>query len=105
METPEKTKLKIIEIKFVKTKSESVLARADIHFDGFWLKGFKILRNKERKEYVTPPSYFAQHKGWRKLFETDSLEDWQMIQRRVLEDYNVHLMKESIDESYEREQN
>jgi len=92
--------LKIISIEFVKTKSEKVLARADVHFEGFLLKGFKILRNLENKDYVTPPSYLSP-KGWRQLFKTDSEEDWKDIQHRILEEYDKHLINESLEESHE----
>lgn len=95
-------KLKIIEITFVKTSSTKVKARADVHFDGFILKGFKIFQDEiTKKEYVTPPSYLSPA-GWRPLFKTDFLEDWQEIQRRILEEFNTQQMKESLDERYER---
>lgn len=91
-------KLKILEVAIVKTKSESVKARADIHFDGFWLKGFKIIQDRKTlQEYVTPPSYLSD-KGWRELFRTDGAKDWHEIQRRVLKEYEELQMKESVDE-------
>lgn len=89
--------MKILEVHIIKTKSEKVKARADVHFDGFWLKGFKIIQDAETKrEYVTPPSYQSPH-GWRGLFKTDLPEDWEKIQRRILEEYNHHLMQEITD--------
>lgn len=96
-------KMKILEVQIVKTKSEKVRARADVHFDGFILKGFKILQDEDtKKEYVTPPSYLSPS-GWRALFKTDLPEDWQEIQRRILEEYNLNQMKEVVDESYGKE--
>lgn len=94
--------MKILEVQIVKTKSESVRARADVHFEGFLLKGSKIIWDKEkRKEFVTPPSYLSGM-GWRPLFKTDSPEDWQEIQRRILEEYNQTLIKETADgQAYE----
>lgn len=90
--------MNILEINILKTKSETVRARADVHFEGFVLKGFKVLFDSERhKEYVTPPSYHS-FMGWRPLFKTDTLEDWQEIQRRILDEYNTRLMNESITE-------
>ena len=90
--------MKIIEIKLVDTKSDSVKARADIHFEGFTLKGFKVLQDpKTHKEYVTPPSYRAGP-YWRPLFATDTKEDWQEIQKEVLKRYNIQQMQEVIDE-------
>lgn len=94
-------KMKILEVQIVKAKSEKVRARADVHFEGFWLKGFKVIQDPEtKKEYVTPPSY-SSPQGWRTLFKTDSPEDWQEIQRRILEKYNQTLMKEAADEPSE----
>jgi hypothetical protein len=82
--------MKIIEIQIVKTKSENVKARIDIHFEGFWLKGFKILQDPEtKKEYVTPPSY-KSFEGWRPLFKTDDSEDWKLLQQRILEKYQLY---------------
>jgi len=93
--------MKILEIDIVKTKSEKVKGRADIHFDGFILKGFKILRDEEtKKEYVTPPSYLAGN-FWRPLFKTDSPEDWQEIQRQVLKKFNEYLIDETVNETAE----
>jgi len=90
--------MKILEVQIVKTKSKNVKVRADVHFEGFWLKGFKVLQDEEtRKEFVTPPSYQSPS-GWRMLFKTDSPKDWQEIQRRILEEYNHHLMEESVSE-------
>lgn len=90
--------MKILEVQIVKAKSERVRARADVHFDGFWLKGFKVLQDEDtKKEYVTPPSYLSPS-GWRALFKTDSLEDWQAIQRQILEEYALWLMKETANE-------
>lgn len=88
--------MKIIEVQILKAKSEKVIARADVHFEGFLLKGFKVIRDeKTNKEYVTPPSYLAGV-FWRPLFKTDSLEDWQEIQRRILQEYDHFLMSESL---------
>jgi hypothetical protein len=90
-------KIKILEINFIKAKTESVIARADIHFEGFTLKGFKIVRDSSGKEFVTPPSYLSP-KGWRSLFKTDSPEDWANIQQVVLAEYNMNLIREAADE-------
>lgn len=90
--------MKILEINILKTKSETVLARADVHFEGFVLKGFKILLDHQKhKEYVTPPSYKSLM-GWRPLFKTDEPEEWQEIQRQILDAYNTHLMNEVTEE-------
>lgn len=91
-------KMKIIEIQILKTKSEKVQARADIHFDGFELKGFKVIKDESGKEFVTPPSYLSP-KGWRSLFKTDSPDDWQEIQKQVLEKFNTNLIKEVFEET------
>lgn len=92
--------MKITEIKFHKISNEDteVIARVDIHFDWFWLKGFKLIRNTTtNKEFVTPPSYRSS-KGWRALFSTDEEQDWQRIFASVLSAYSEHLMKESADQ-------
>ena len=90
--------MKIIEIQIIKTKSEKVKARADVHFEGFWLKGFKVLFDESAsREFVTPPSYLSSQ-GWRPLFKTDSPGDWQEIQRRILETFNEEQMKEALGE-------
>lgn len=95
--------MKIIEIEIIKTKSTTVKARADVHFEGFWLKGFKILLAKDtHKEYVTPPSYNTL-KGWRPLFRTDTEKDWEIIYKTILDSYNHHLLQESADEIIELE--
>jgi hypothetical protein len=89
--------MKILEVAFLESKSETVLARADIHFEGFVLKGFKVLKDrKSNKEYVTPPSYKAGI-YWRPLFKTDSLEDWHVIQNRILEDYSHKQINDSME--------
>lgn len=91
--------MKILEVTFLESKSEKVLARADVHFDGFLLKGFKVLKDeKTNKEYVTAPSYKAGI-YWRPLFRTDTVEDWQQIQERVLQKFNEKQIKESIEEN------
>lgn len=95
--------LEIREIVFVKTKSEKVVIRADVHFKGFTLKGFKVLRD-EAKFYVTPPSYKAPQ-GWRELFRTDYPEDWQEISQRILADFRQFEMKEAADQLKEPEDN
>jgi len=89
--------MKILEVTFLESKSEKVLARADIHFEGFLLKGFKVLRDeKTNKQYITPPSYKAGI-YWRPLFRTDSLEDWHDIQNRILEEYDKKQIEESLE--------
>lgn len=96
--------MKITDIKFQKITNEDteVVARVDIHFDWFWLKGFKIIRDPEsNKEYVTPPSYRSS-KGWRALFDTDDEKDWQKIRAAVLDSFNEHLMKENADQLKEK---
>lgn len=101
-DTKQSSTFKIIEITFVKTEKGKVIARADVHFDGFILKGFKVIRDSLGKEYVTPPSYESP-KGWRKTFITDSKEEWQKIQARILDDFSKKQMKESADEIYEKD--
>ena len=91
--------MKIIDVTFLKSSSDTVLARADVHFEGFILKGFKVLKdNKSNKNYVTPPSYRAGV-YWRPLFRTDSPEDWKTISERILKEYEESLIKEFIKES------
>lgn len=91
--------MKILEVMIVKTKGGKVVARADIHFEGFLLKGFKIIYDNEKKqEYVTPPSYFSG-KYWRPLFKTDSKEDWNEIQQRVLDTFNTQQITEVMEET------
>lgn len=95
--------MKIVEMKFQKISNEDteVVARVDIHFDWFWLKGFKVIRGRDsNKEYVTPPSYRSP-KGWRSLFSTDNEVDWQQIVASVLSRYNEHLMKDTVDQIQE----
>jgi hypothetical protein len=89
--------MKILEVTIVKTKSESVIARADVHFEGFLLKGFKILRDiKDNHEYVTPPSYFSLN-GWRSLFKTDKPEDWKEIQQQILSKLSQIQIEETLN--------
>lgn len=91
--------MKILKIRFLEAKSEWVKARADVEFESFTLNGFKVIEDsKSKKLYVTPPSYLSQ-KGWRPLFKTKKLEDWQEIQRRILNDYEEMLIKESLSET------
>lgn len=88
--------MKILEVTFLESSSEKVLARADVHFEGFLLKGFKVLRNLETlQEYVTPPSYLSKN-GWRPLFRTDKKEDWQEIQERILKEFNQKQIEDSL---------
>lgn len=90
--------MKIIEVQILKTNSEKVQARADIHFEGFWLKGFKILKDSESvKSFVTPPSYLSGH-GWRALFKTDTPDDWKEIQNKVLSQFDECQLKEATEE-------
>lgn len=91
--------INITSIEIIKAKSEKVIARADVTFDWFILKGFKILRdNQTSKEYVTPPSYQAGP-FWRPLFRTNTPGDWEILQRLILEQYNQKLMQEAVDEN------
>lgn len=97
----EEAKLKVLSVEIVKTKEGKVKARADVQFAGFLLKGFKVIQDEQtKKEYVTPPSYRAGA-FWRSLFKTDSKEDWQEIQRRILQEYNQKQMEESVNEIHE----
>lgn len=94
----EDTKLKIIDVSFIKASSPKIKARADVQFDGFILKGFKVIFDSENhKDYVTPPSYFSPGKGWRMLFRTDNPKDWQQIQSIVLKKYSEYELKDSIE--------
>lgn len=89
----------ILEVSFLEAKSEKVKARADVIFEDFTLKGFKVLEDNEKKKlFVTPPSYKHISMGWRPLFKTNKPEDWQEIQRRILEDYEKHLINDSLEE-------
>lgn len=92
--------MKIIEVQIVKTNSEKVKARADVHFEGFLLKGFKVIQDPNTgKEFVTPPSYQAGN-YWRPLFKTDTNEDWQEIQRRILETYEEKEMNDYLNKTF-----
>lgn len=91
-------KMKIKEIALIKSQSEMVKARADITFDGFVLKGFKVIKNKEGKTYVTPPSYKAGA-FWRELFHTEEEEDWDMIQKAVLSKFEEMEIGEEFEDS------
>jgi DNA-binding cell septation regulator SpoVG len=90
--------MKIIEINLVKADKGKVKARADILFEGFMIKGFKVIQDDGGKTYVTPPSYNAAG-FWRPLFKTESEEDWKEIQRKVLEVFNSQQLKEVSDET------
>lgn len=90
--------MKIKEIKLIKADKGMVMARADITFEGFLLKGFKVVQNKEGKTYVTPPSYLAGT-FWRPLFFTETKEDWAEIQRQVLEVFS----DQQIEEVFEKD--
>ena len=89
----------IIEIKFMKVSSErrKVLARATIEFETFTLGGFKILEDDNKKAYVTPPSYKSGG-CWRMTFITKREDDWEKLKEKVLEEYNLWLIKEAADE-------
>lgn len=89
-------KMKIIEIILVKADKGKVKARADIVFDGFTLKGFKVIENDDGKTYVTPPSYLAGT-FWRPLFKTETEEDWKEIQRRVIDKFTDKEIEESLE--------
>ena len=91
-------KMKILEVALVKTKSDKVKARADISFDGFILKGFKVIQDKTGKVYVTPPSYQAGS-FWRPLFKTETEEDWKAIQQAVLDKFDKSQIDEVFDEA------
>ena len=90
--------LEIIKVEFIKTKSEKVVARADVQFNGFQLKGFKVLKNEYGKEYITPPSYLSP-RGWRELFRTDNTEDWEYISNEILDRFNKKGIEDSLEES------
>lgn len=90
--------MKITKVVIVKTNSDKVLARADVFFEEFILKGFKVLRDeKTLHEYVTPPSYLSKM-GWRPLFRTVDPEDWRTIEKEITKTYKEEFMKESADE-------
>lgn len=98
-----KMKMKIISVSIVKTVSPKVKARADVEFDGFVLKGFKVIQDEStRKDYVTPPSYLSP-KGWRPLFKTTNPDDWQEISRRIVQEYDLFLMKEATNQLTEKD--
>lgn len=90
--------LSIEDVKYMLTKSENVICRADVTFsEGFELKGFKVLRDKlTNKEYVTPPSYKAGP-FYRPLFHT-SPEVWRQIQNEILKRFNQWQIEQSLSE-------
>ena len=90
--------MKIKDIKLIKADKGMVKARVDITFDGFILKGFKVIKDNEGKTYVTPPSYLAGT-YWRPLFFTETEEDWNQIQKRVLETFNNQEIEEVLNET------
>ncbi|MFH0750048.1 MAG: septation protein SpoVG family protein [Candidatus Gottesmanbacteria bacterium] len=95
--------MKITEITIQKiNKSETkVLARVDIQFEEFLLKGFKVIQAEDTtKQFVTPPSYLSD-KGWRPLFKTSDPSEWKKIVAAVLSRYNEHLMKQVTDQIQE----
>lgn len=92
--------MKIVSVKFISTNSPSVLARADVIFDEFELKGFKVIKDKNNKEYITPPSYPAGS-FWRPLFHT-SEERWSDIQTTIRKRFNEWQIEQSLDEVYEK---
>lgn len=93
--------MKIIKVQFVKiNNSESkVLVRADILFEEFELRGFKVVSDSDNptKQYIVPPSYRSD-KGWRALFKTVNPQDWQKINAVVLAEYNKYLINESLED-------
>lgn len=90
--------MKITEVQIIKTRSEKVRARADIHFEWFWLKGFKVLFDEDKKRnFLTPPSYLSGM-GWRALFKTDEKKDWEEIQEIVLKEYEEYELRESTED-------
>lgn len=92
--------MKIIEVTILKAGGGKVVARADVHFEGFLLKGFKVIQDPStHKEYVTPPSYLAGGRFWRPLFKTDNEADWKEIQQQILNQYNTQQIQEVVDES------
>lgn len=97
-------KLNIVDIKLYRVIVGKVRAVATVFFDGFMLKGFKILEDEEKgKLFVTPPSYQTKY-GWRQSFRTDSEEDWKEIQHRILETYeNYEFEGETLTEDPEKD--
>lgn len=94
--------MNIANVTIIKTVSSTVLARADITFDWFELKGFKILQNQQSKKvYVTPPSYHSPS-GWRQLFRTLQEKDWEQITSKVIQKYEEEEMKSFIDETLDK---
>jgi hypothetical protein len=90
--------MKIIKINIIQSKSESVLARADVEFEDHLDRGFKILHDaKTNKEYVTPPSYYTPG-GWRPLFKTNTKEDWIDLSKQIIKAFNNKLIEESLNE-------
>lgn len=81
--------MNIHEIQIRKIDSGKVKGQAKINFEWFWLSGFKVVSDEEGKLYVTPPSYFSPFlKKWNPIFTTIKKEDWQQIQKAVLDKYN-----------------
>ena len=89
-------KMKIQEILLVKAEKGKVKARADIVFEGFTLKGFKVIQDESGKTYVTPPSYQAGG-FWRPLFKTEKKEDWEQIQHEVIDKYENKEIEECLE--------
>ena len=89
-----------LKVSFIKVKaSETVKARADVEFVDFVLKGFKVISKPDTtKNYVTPPSYFSKGNGWRPLFKTNKIEDWEEIQRFILAEFDDYEIREFTDE-------
>lgn len=85
-----------IKINILQNPSSKVLARATVIFDSHEIRGFKILRDdKSGKDYLTPPSYY-NGKSWVPLFKTTSIEEWNYLCAKVIDEFNKELINKSL---------
>jgi hypothetical protein len=78
-------------IKITLTEPYFIKAKADVHFEGFELKGFIITEDPSTDTVsVAAPSYKTPH-GWFPLFKTDDPNEWKVIQNRILDEYHKSL--------------
>jgi DNA-binding cell septation regulator SpoVG len=94
--------LNIDEIKIkvwaVSSPSGSERAIATIKFGSITVAGFRILENDELHKgatpyWVAPPAYRTRKGKFQTIFWINNKESWQKIQEKIIEEYNLLLIK------------
>lgn len=90
-----KIQIKIIDPK--KRSNSNLLATASVDFNDFFIRGFCVWQTKETNiQFVKPPCIRVGGVGWLESFVIKKKPLWQLLCKRILEDYEKASMEWAV---------